>query len=292
MRSNRQVVVHIYGGIGNQLFQYTFGEYIRHRYKQNVSYDVSSFGVLETFRDLQINLIAENLPIYETGRWFFSRHIKIARRIFRLLFKLKHGNLYYDNRLDESVFSKKNWQLLYCDGYWQDRRYAEWMVNNVPDLYVPVQTIPSVINKYLGIIKGENTVSVHIRRGDYLLPQNAYLNVCTSEYYKKAVEKFIGEKDVIFVVFSDDVNWVKKNLNFGENAIFINDEGVSPFWDIYLMSKCNHHIISNSTFSWWGAFLNSSKEKRIVAPVRWRKDRDNPNLYYAWWELVNQADVE
>ncbi len=282
----RQVVVHLYGGIGNQLFQYTFGEYIRHRYHQDVYYDISSFGVLETFRDLQIDAIVKDIPVYETGRFFFSRHVRFARRFFRAMFRLKPGNLYFDNEVDESVFDKGDWKLIYFDGYWQDKKYPQWVINNVSDFYAPIHAVPSVISKYFGMIEGKNAVSVHIRRGDYLLPQNAYLNVCTAEYYKKAIEVFADEKDVTYLVFSDDIEWVKNNLDFGNDAVFVNDEGDKPFWDIYLMSKCKHHIISNSTFSWWGSFLDKNENKRIIAPKKWRNDKDNPPLYDNQWELI------
>lgn len=280
----KKAIVHLWGGIGNQLFIYSFGEYLRNRYKLDVYYDLSSYGTTE-IRNIEINAITNHLPEYKTKWYFFTRHTGVFRRISRALFQALPGVYYTNNVFDENILSK-NYKLIYFDGYWQDRRYAEWMMSQMPDLYNPVEQVPGVIRKYELLLEGKQTVSVHIRRGDYLQPQNAHLNVCTKEYYQKAVTLIKDRDNTIFVVFSDDVAWVKDNIDFGEKVIFVDDEGVSPYWDIYLMSKCKGHIISNSTFSWWGSFLNEKDEKLIIAPKRWRNDKENPHLYDIRWELI------
>lgn len=277
------VIVHLWGGIGNQLFIYTFGEYLWNRYHLDVHYDLSSYGTTE-IRNIEIHAITNKLPEYRTKWYFFTRHTGIFRRVSRAVFQFLPGVYYTNNFFDESVLSKK-YRLLYFDGYWQDKKYADWMRENVPGLYNPQTSVPEVIQKYEALLQEKHTVSVHIRRGDYLLPQNAHLNVCTKEYYQNALS-LTDAKDTTFVVFSDDIEWVKENLDFGEKAIYVNDEGVSPYWDIYLMSKCNNHIISNSTFSWWGAFMNPSKNKTVIAPAKWRNDKHNPPIYYPEWQLV------
>ena len=281
---NKKAVVHLWGGIGNQLFIYSFGEYLRHRYGLDVYYDLSSYGTTD-IRNLEINAVTDHIPEYKTKWYFFTRHTGVFRRGSRILFQALPGVYYTNNVFDESVLSKK-YRLLYFDGYWQDKKYAEWMRENMPGFYDTVNSVPDVINNYLKEIEGKDVVSVHIRRGDYLLPQNAHLNVCTAEYYNEALHKIAGEKEGTFMVFSDDVEWVKSNLDFGKEVIYVDDKGVSPFWDIYLMSKCRYHIISNSTFSWWGSFLDINESKRIIAPKRWRNDKENPPLYDKQWELI------
>lgn len=279
------IVVHLWGGIGNQLFIYSFGEYLRNRYNVDVYYDLSSYGTTD-IRNLEINTITDKLPEYKTRWFFFTRHIGLFRRISRTLFQALPRVYYTNNVFNENIL-EKNYKLLYFDGYWQDRKYADSMLAQKAEMYKPALPLPEVISKYESVIKNKYTVSVHIRRGDYLQSQNAHLNVCTKAYYEKAVGKFKNDKDITFVVFSDDLEWVKENLDFGEKAIYVDDEGGSPYWDIYLMSKCTHHIISNSTFSWWGAFLNPNKNKKVIAPAKWRNDKQNPPLYYPEWELVS-----
>ncbi len=283
---DRKIVVHLYGGIGNQLFQYTFGEYIRYKYKMDVFYDISSFGVLATFRDLQINSIAKEIPVFETNKYFFSRHTRFYRRISRWFFCHKVGVRYYDNVFDETGLLRDDWKLIYLDGYWQDRKYADWLKENKPDLFQPLTPVPEKIKQYADAMSEEKSISLHIRRGDYLLPSNAHLNVCTEDYYKKAVESLHVDESYSIYVFSDDVEWVKTNLKFKQRTVYVDDKGVKPYWSIYLMSLCRINIISNSTFSWWGTFLNNNSNKMVIAPSKWRNDKENPNLYCEEWKVI------
>ena len=282
------VVVHLYGGIGNQLFQYTFGEYIRNKYKQDVLYDISSFGVLETFRDLQINSITKEIPVFETNKHFFSRHTRFYRRISRWFFSHKPGVRYYDNTLDENVFGDDNWRLIFLDGYWHNRKYAEWVIEHIGNIYTPIGKMPNCLDQYLSFLKNHDVVSVHIRRGDYLNSVNAkHLGVCTLEYYQKAIE-LIKEKiaNPFFLFFSDDIEWVKKSFQNEKNMMIVENEDIPPFWYIYLISLCSHNIMSNSTFSWWGNFLNPKKDKITIAPQRWFLDEANPKFYFDNWILL------
>ena len=242
---------------------------------------MSSFGVLETFRDLQIDAIAKDIPIYETGKWFFTRHVRVARRLLRLLFRLKPGNLYFDNQVDESVFSKTNWKLLYFDGYWQDKFFPQWVDENVQGLYEPISNIPEVIKPYIEYINSGHVTSVHVRRGDYLNASNINtFGVCSLDYFEQAAKEVCSkDSDTKFLVFTDDIPWVKENLKFPHEFVVVNNDPIKPFWYIYLMSLCSNNIMSNSSFSWWGAFLNKNKQKIVVAPKKWYKDSSNPKMY-------------
>lgn len=285
---NRKIVVHLYGGIGNQLFQYTFGEYIRSKYKMNVLYDISSFGVLATFRDLQINSIAKEIPVFETNKYFFSRHTRFYRRISRWLFSHRPGVRYYDNTLDENVFGDDSWKLIYLDGYWHNKIYAEWIIECIGNIYNPIGNIPDCLDQYISFFKKQNVVSVHIRRGDYLNAANVkHLGVCTLEYYQKAIDIINGKiANPFFLFFSDDIEWVKNNFYDENNMLIVENEDIPPFWYIYLMSLCSHNILSNSTFSWWGNFLNTHKDKITIAPQRWYLDEPNPKIYFDNWILL------
>ena len=285
---DRKVVVHLYGGIGNQLFQYTFGEYVRYKHQMDVYYDISSFGVLATFRDLQIKSVVKEIPVFETNKYFFSRHTRFYRRISRWFFNHKPGTRYFDNAIDEKVFSQDDWKLLYLDGYWHDKKYAEWIFNNKGNLYLPQGVMPESLNQYISFIKENNVISVHIRRGDYLNSVNRmHLGVCTLEYYQKAIEIIKQRVDnPSFLFFSDDTDWVKENFILGKSDMIVENEDIPPFWYIYLMSLCSHNIMSNSTFSWWGNFLNTNPEKVTIAPRCWYLDENNPHFYGDNWTLI------
>ena len=117
----------------------------------------------------------------------------------------------------------------------------------------------------------ENNISIHIRRTDYVT-SNGYHPVQSIEYYKQAIE-IIGDYDNIFV-FSDDINWCKENLKF-DNMIFV--DGNDDVEDMWLMSICNHNVIANSSFSWWGAWLNNNPDKKVIAPNNWFGSQTNLN---------------
>jgi hypothetical protein len=120
-------------------------------------------------------------------------------------------------------------------------------------------------NEYIKNLKKHNKpiVSIHVRRGDYVNIQN-YHPLCTLEYYKKSLENF---KDCIILCLSDDIDWCRQNLNFIKDINFSNFE--NPYIDLCLMTLCDHNIIANSSFSWWGAWLNKNNEKIVFAPKNW-----------------------
>ena len=148
-------------------------------------------------------------------------------------------------------------------GYFQSPKYFtdEEYIREI--LSLPEQEIIKIKRRYEDIIK-KNTVSIHIRRGDYISPeQKEYHPVLPVEYYKKTLSDI--KYDVV-LCFSDDIQWCKKNLHL-KNIFFV--EGNSSWEDIHLMSLCNNNIIANSTFSWWSAFLNNNKNKKVFFPSEW-----------------------
>jgi len=124
-------------------------------------------------------------------------------------------------------------------------------------------------------IKEKNSVSLHIRRGDYLTMQKAIdtIGVCPLDYYDKAIREITRKiKNPTFFIFSDDINWVKENLKTNSPTIFVSGGKLKDYEELILMSKCKHNIIANSSFSWWGAWLNNNPNKIVIAPKKWFKD--------------------
>ena len=134
-----------------------------------------------------------------------------------------------------------------------------------------------------------NSISLHVRRGDYLSPNhvNLFGGICTINYYEKAI-KYICEyvRDPIFYVFSDDIPWVQENLVIPDAVYVTHNKGGDSWQDMYLISKCKHHIIANSTFSWWGAYLCNNKEKIVVCPPKLTNRGDSPNLFPDEWKKI------
>ena len=175
--------------------------------------------------------------------------------------------------LDESNYNLTGRFDLYTYWYNDIRKTIDgWKFKE--DIFANAQERLKRIKNTLGWDKP--TVSIHIRRGDYTLPQNQPLNIITQDYYLKAITKnFTPIKDYIFLVFSNDIEYAKNMLE-GDNIWFVEPEGIDSYSytssekeDLALLSLCDHHIIANSTYSWWGAYLSKSSTKKIICPTNW-----------------------
>ncbi len=170
----------------------------------------------------------------------------------------------------EQIFEdKKN---RYYWGYWQHIDY----INQVEDLLRDNLIFPPIKdaeNLHIqDLIQQHNSISLHVRRGDYL-QEPLFKDICTEEYYQKSIKYMLEtQESPLFIIFSNDISWCKAQFN-DLNAIFVeHNSGINSFKDMQLMSKCKHHIIANSSFSWWGAWLNDSPDKIVISPRKWIND--------------------
>jgi hypothetical protein len=267
------IIIRLWGGIGNQLFQYSFGEYLRLKTRQDVKYDIASFGRSDKLRELEIKILNSDITTVSDIR--FSHHRGLFNRFFRCCFCLKPNHHF----IMETDFSEDMLSLLptnsvlYLQGYWQKAIYPNELLKTNPHFFVPHEKIPLEIQNIEKAIAAEKqTVALHVRRGDYFssLKNRKRYGVCNPDYYRNALH-FLEQKQGNYkiMVFSDDLKWVKNNIQLSDDAFFVPNYPVNPFWFIYLMSCCRHNIISNSSFSWWGAYLNIHKNKTIIAPTEW-----------------------
>ncbi|RYX82273.1 alpha-1,2-fucosyltransferase, partial [bacterium] len=160
---------------------------------------------------------------------------------------------------------------IYLDGYWQHYKYFENISPQIlKELVVKEAYSPSIKIISNSIINDVNSVSIHIRRGDYLTDKEAFqlMGLMPINYYKTAIN-YIKQKltNPNFYIFSDDLDWVKSNLKIDAPTYYI--DGGKDYIDLELMSKCKHNIIANSSFSWWAAFLNNNSAKIVIAPNQW-----------------------
>ncbi|ETX12585.1 glycosyl transferase family 11 [Marinomonas ushuaiensis DSM 15871] len=286
------IIVKITGGLGNQLFQYALGRALSLKLGCELVLDIS-FYPLQTLRKYELDKF--NIK----ARLATTTEIKKAGAgnnfTAKLVRKLGLTSLLYQNYIKElESFSYVNdiddcKEGCYLDGYWQNPKYFEAFKKELCEDLSPVAPISAPAAKWLDKIKSTESVSLHVRRGDYV--KNAYTNsvhgICSLEYYRNAIEHIQQQIDTpIFYIFSDDIQWCKDNLNFISNVNFV-DDTCSVIDDLALMQKCKANIIANSTFSWWGAWLNSSQGLQ-VAPLNWFSfsDRNSQDIYPKLWRIL------
>lgn len=235
---------HLQGGLGNYLFQISAAYGISKRDNKKLKIDTSDIAIIHSPLELYTNNILRNVEFGNINNFNFihqTHHLPITFTDIPVII----GNLK-------------------LDGYYQNEKYFNQYRDDILNLYKIDNLTENYLNeKYSEILLG-NTCSIHVRRGNYVERQHFH-PLQTIDYYKNAIS-IIGE-ETLFLIFSDDIEWCKINLNFIKNKIFIS--GNLDYQDLYLMSMCDHNIIANSSFSWWGAWLNQNKNKKVIYPSFW-----------------------
>lgn len=279
------IIVKIWGGIGNQLFQYVFGQYLRFRYDQEVWYDDNSYQTTDKLRKRELDAL--DADIQYNNSCTFSKYRGVKNRVLRYTFQLLPMN-HYISEGDKLPETFKKGHVYFFQGYWQDIEYYHWLKKNVSGFCIKSKEIPSeLLSLFQEIEAGNNTLSVHVRRGDYFLPKNINTyGVCDVSYFESALANVKKElPNSKTYVFTDDPDWVKNNLPLDESVILIPNYPVSQFAYIELMSLCKNHIVSNSSFSWWGAVLNEQPNAIVVAPSKWTLTSEKTIALRKWKKI-------
>jgi hypothetical protein len=179
----------------------------------------------------------------------------------------------------------------YLSGLWQTEKYFKDCEEIIRTEFTFKQPLNKKNSELSETIRRKNSVSIHIRRGDYIYNSEEYKihGLCSIDYYKKAVECIANKAgELTLFIFSDDIEWVKNNLKFDFPIIFVDNNVDDIHEDLRLMSLCKHNIIANSTFSWWGAWLNNNKEKIVIAPKKWFNEfeADTKDIYPDSWMRI------
>lgn len=275
------IVVRLSSGIGNQLFQYAFAVYLKDYYGEAVYLEKSSFKYRTAQRRCSIDIISE-LPVVSDWRIYNNYRNPICK-LSKALFTI---NPFVRSITDSNLTYPLNNKLLYFDGFWQTDFFIT-QVTNFKNYFQPKETMPAFLTAYLDDIRHSDSISMHVRRGDYFSDEfRDRYGVCNEAYYQKALDLMLetAENRKVFV-FSDDLDWVKNHLNLPDNTVFVRNEEVYPYWYIYLMSFCKDHIISNSSFSWWGAFLNENEQKQVIAPKTWMVGQEGTIALESWIKI-------
>jgi hypothetical protein len=279
------IIQNFFGGIGNQLFQYAAAYSLSLKIKKKIFYDYSLFSSFKFAQNNKIkNIFRVNIYKNKRSKFFyflFSNFIK--KIILRISFLNKFQTFY----MTENNFYKfKNYSSdpILMLGYWQD---INFFLNNEEELKNNLVFRKFKKNKVLlSLINIKNSVSIHIRMGDYLSKKNNVNYVLPIDYYISAIHIMnVKLNNPFYFIFSDEKNLIHLTLaeQFKKNKfILVNTD--KDYKDLYYMTLCKHNIMSNSTFSWWGAWLNKNKKKLIIYPKTWFKNNmPNPNIFYKDW---------
>lgn len=266
-------VVRIAGGLGNQLFQYCFARSLALRRNLKIFLDISYYShgfrryLLPEFNTIQQIVSPEKLK--QLLKW---RNIFYFRVINKLLparqkkyYREQVGPMGIDEHVDRLTGIK------YLEGYWQHKNYFQSVWGEIKRELQLKQKGATCI-AWQKKIASHASVSIHIRRGDYVTnarirEQHGY---CSQEYYDRAVcEMTQRVNQPVFFIFSDDVAWVQKNFIMHYPCEIVSSNDLTECEELFLMSACKHNIIANSTYSWWGAWMNEHDKKIVIAPQKW-----------------------
>ena len=276
------IIIKIKGGLGNQLFQYAVGRAVALHHKSPLKLDLTMFKTYELHKYLldqfaiQADMATENeISELKGGNNLLFSALRKAGLVKRKSYLKEKRSSYFD----ASVFQNDN---VYLDGYWQNELYFSGIRELLLRELASISSMSDEGYAYWKCIKKSNSVSLHIRRGNYLNLKN--VNVLDVDYYIKAVDYLRKSiENPTFFIFSDDLEWCKNSLGFLDNSIFV-DRTKTEIDDLKLMSFCQHNIIANSSFSWWGAWLNQNSKKTVIAPKDWLlNDPGSSNVILSDW---------
>lgn len=288
------VISHLIGGLGNQMFQYAAGRALAITRGTELFVDISDliafpqhqgFELLKIF-DCPVRL-AERAHVRSVLGWQSSRRVQ---RLFRhpLLAALRTRHLVMEPHFDYWPGFRKLAPPSYLMGYWQSERYFYDIADIIRgdfSFHTPLAGHNLTLDKQ---ISETNSVSLHVRRGDYVSNPQAFAThgACSIEYYETAI-KYVSDRIPApsFYVFSDDMEWVRSHLKIRHPCCYVEcNNGADSYVDMQLMSRCKHNIIANSSFSWWGAWLNGNANKLVIAPRRWfANNTKTPDLLPSAW---------
>lgn len=278
------IIIKIYGGLGNQMFQYALARSLSLTRNIEFKLDINSFqkNKLRSYNLSHFNIVENFADEKEINQFINNNFInRIYRRIFTWLNIEKLFAAYYKRACYVEPFFyydaniKKAKDETYLSGYWQSEKYFKPHENQIRKDFTLRNPLSKQALVWSNKIQaaGSKAISIHIRRGDYITNKttNQFHETCNLDYYKNAI-RLIRQKvyNPLFFIFSDDIVWTKKNLKIDSHAFYVsNPKKIKDFEEMILMSQCKHNIIANSSFSWWGAWLNPSRIKTVISPQKW-----------------------
>ncbi|MBX4197917.1 alpha-1,2-fucosyltransferase [Candidatus Parcubacteria bacterium] len=282
------IIVRISGGLGNQMFQYAFARAIKEKTGLEVRLDTdyyTNIGSGEAKRTFELHKFKISLAEASTqdkknlgfNKMYDKSFLQISlRRIYRIIDAHKPLNLRKIILEPSFTFQKEMTEAIrdnsYISGIWQSEKYFQSIEEIIRNEFSLKHEFSAPAKLVQEIIRKTQAISIHVRRGDYVSNSNTNQKhgTCSPEYYQKAITYICSHISTPhFFVFSDDIAWVESELAIPGNVTYVSKNNIPGPEELLLMSMCKHNIVANSSFSWWGAWLNQNKQKIVIAPQRW-----------------------
>lgn len=289
------IIARITSGLGNQLFQYALGRSLSLRRGQPLYVDLSYYRqayATDTLRAFRLDAFRAPYTVLNTSpyRYVAKATRLLPNRTLKPVFQFVRERQFH---FDADVLNARA-RFLTLSGFWQSERYFADCADVLRRELTFKQALSPSGQSVAQIIEAAQTpVSVHIRRGDYVSHSefSRTFGFVGLEYYRAAIARVTaGVPNPTLFVFSDDPVWVRQHLTPAVPHVFVSSAGPdADLDDLHLMSRCHHHIIANSSFSWWGAWLNPRPDKLVIAPDRWFADKpdcDTSDLIPAGWHRL------
>jgi hypothetical protein len=291
------IIVKLIGGLGNQMFQYAVGRSLAQKYNTELkldirdfkhytlrNYSLNYFNIVDNFAtpvDLSLVLLHSEKPVAKAFKYII-RNTPLVQPIEHI--KEKGYNF------QENILNLRD--NVYLDGYWQSEKYFLDIEEIIKKEFSTVNPLTKASQDIADQIKDCESVSIHVRRGDYVSDPttNSIHGVCGLEYYCKAIDLIREKVDTPhFFIISDDPEWACCNIKPDAPTTYVRrNDSSKDYEDMCLMSMCKYHIIANSSFSWWGAWLSGNPDKIVIAPRRWFNQKEcniNDRLPESWIKL-------
>ena len=287
------IVTRLTGGLGNQMFQFAAGYALSLRRGVPLELDISSYGrdELRVYELAPFDLPATVAPPATLQR--IPKKVRGLQRVVQHFSSTavdaipvyREPHFEFDQTLLDLTAPRA------LQGYWQSERYFKDMREEVCSAFTPTQPLEAENAAVMQAIeRADMPVSLHVRRGDYVSDASASAThgTCSLDYYRSAIKSvLIKTPNAHFFAFSDDEAWTRENLRTPAAITYVSANSPSRgYRDMQLMSACRHHIIANSSFSWWGAWLNHRDDKRVIAPDIWfaQSKKNSKDLLPPDWE--------
>lgn len=284
------IYLNLVGGLGNQLFEYAFAREVQYKTGQKIcisTYEIVAHDkkrkptLMEYNLSKNVSFTQKKLPWYVHRRNYISKVLrKISAKNYFSFFQKLGSYIWYSEEIIE--LKDTNADKIFIGGYWQSEIYFKEVVEELHKELIP-RNLSDTNKILLNKIKSEKSICLHIRRGDYV---GTTYQVCTVDYYKRALEMIRQYSEATIFVFSDDIEWVKKTITIPGKHYFVEDKN-PDYIDLFLMSNCHSFIISNSTFSWWAQELGWQEGKIVIAPNKWHATKKCDSIYLKNWSIVD-----
>lgn len=295
------MIVCLGGGLGNQMFQYAFYLALKEKYP----YKELTMNIFDIFPEnphngFELERVFGIKPKPCESRYILLysdhapkdvKHYKLLNKLFmvkKLFFGSKDSRIkqYIPTSYIPGVFELDGTKSYLLEGNWINEKYFAHIKEQVQTAFTFKEALNQESLNYEEQIKNTNSISVHVRKGDY---SNSFMDILSMDYYQSAISILKEKvKNPVFYIFSDDKEFIRQQFQDLENKVIVTgNTGKDSFMDMYLMSQCKHNIVANSTFSFWGAYLNKNPEKIVIAPNKlWNSEEGEQGIYCDEWHIL------